>query len=170
MNPVQAAGSWSKRSVCPVGAVSKIIWSNSLVAVGSPSSLVNSSKAAISTVHAPESCSSMLATAASGSTPRYGPTTRSRYACAEASGSMFSADRPGTSGTGVGTPFSCTPNTSSRFEAGSVLTSNTRPPRSARATAVAQASDVFPTPPFPVKNRMRVASDNTFEPFMAARD
>ncbi len=74
----QAAGSSSNRSVCPVGAVSKMTWSNWAVTASSPSSFENSSNAAISTVHAPESCSSMLATATAGSTPRYGPTTRSR--------------------------------------------------------------------------------------------
>ena len=42
------------------------------------SSAVNSSKAAISVVQAPESCSSMPFTTASGSTPRTGPTMRSR--------------------------------------------------------------------------------------------
>ena len=78
MNVDHAAGSSSSRSVCPVGAVSKITWSNAAVATLSPSSFENSSKAAISTVQAPESCSSMLATATAGNTPRYGPTTRSR--------------------------------------------------------------------------------------------
>ena len=40
------------------------------VAAASPRRRVNSSNAAISTVHAPDSCSSMLRSAASGSTPR----------------------------------------------------------------------------------------------------
>ena len=74
----QAAGSSSSRSVWPVGAVSKMTWSYSRVTSALPSSLVNSSNAAISSVQAPESCYSMLATALAGSTPRYGPTTRSR--------------------------------------------------------------------------------------------
>jgi hypothetical protein len=78
MKPVHAAGSSSRRSVWPVGAVSKTTWSNAAVAASSPSSFENSSNAAISTVQAPESCSSMLATATAGSTPRYGPTMRSR--------------------------------------------------------------------------------------------
>src|SRR5512142_149071 len=69
---------------------------------------------------------------------------------------MFIAQRPGTSGTGVGRPASLTPKTSSRFEAGSVLTKSTRWPRSARPTAVAPATEVLPTPPLPVKNRFRV--------------
>ena len=77
-NPVQAEGSVRSRSVCPVGAVSNRTWSNSAVAAGSPSSRANSSNAAISTVQAPESCSSMLFTAAGGRSSRYGPTTRSR--------------------------------------------------------------------------------------------
>ena len=37
------------------------------------------------------------------------------------------------------------------LEAGSVLTTRTRFPASANASAVAQASEVFPTPPLPVK-------------------
>ncbi len=69
---------------------------------------------------------------------------------------MFSADSPDTFGTGVGVAESFTPSTSSRFEAGSVLTSSTRFPASARPIAVAQAAEVLPTPPLPVKNRMRV--------------
>src|SRR5512135_177332 len=69
---------------------------------------------------------------------------------------MFIAQRPGTPGTGVGRPASSTPKTSSRFEAGSVLTRSTRWPRSARPTAVAPATEVLPTPPLPVKNRFRV--------------
>ena len=44
----------------------------------SVSSAVNSSKAAISVVQAPESCSSMPLTTASGRLPRTGPTIRSR--------------------------------------------------------------------------------------------
>ena len=157
MKPFQAEGNDNSRSVCPVGAVSNRTWSKSAVVPGSPKSRENSSKAAISTVQEPESCSSMLMMAASGSTPRYGPTRRSRYSRAAASGSTFKAHRPGTSGTGVGLPPSETPSTSSRFDAGSVLTSSTRFPRSANSTAVAQASEVFPTPPLPVKNRFRVA-------------
>src|SRR5512135_543827 len=69
---------------------------------------------------------------------------------------MFIAERPGTPGTGVGRPASSTPKTSSRFEAGSVLTRSTRRPWSARPTAVAPATEVLPTPPLPVKNRFRV--------------
>ena len=78
MNSLHADGSVSRRSVWPVGAVSKITWSNSAVLSGYPSSLENSSNAAISTVHAPENCSSMLAMAAGGRIPRYGATMRSR--------------------------------------------------------------------------------------------
>ena len=43
--------------------------------------------------------------------------------------------------------------TSCRFDAGSVLMSRTCFPASARATAVAQATDVLPTPPLPVRKR-----------------
>jgi hypothetical protein len=63
-------GQLEQRSVWPVGAVSKMTWSNARRSRSSPSSLENSSNAAISTVHAPESCSSMLRSAAVGSTPR----------------------------------------------------------------------------------------------------
>ena len=69
---------------------------------------------------------------------------------------MFIADRRGTDDSGVGTADSDVPSTSSRLDAGSVLTSNTRRPASARAIAVALAAEVLPTPPFPVKNSMRV--------------
>ena len=48
-----------------------------------------------------------------------------------------------------------TSNTCPTLEAGSVLTSNTRLPASASCTAVAQAMEVLPTPPLPVKNRKR---------------
>ena len=67
MNPDHADGRVSSRNVCPVGAVSKITWSNAAVAVASPRRRENSSKAAISSVQEPENCSSMLATAAAGS-------------------------------------------------------------------------------------------------------
>src|ERR1700687_5070658 len=53
-------------------------------------------------------------------------------------------------------------NTSSRLDAGSVLTSRTECPRSASATATAQEVEVFPTPPLPVKNRFRAGRSNTF--------
>ena len=67
---VQAAGNLSRRRVCPVGAVSNTMWSKTPVASWSARSLVNSLKAAISTVQAPESCSSMLVMEASGRTLR----------------------------------------------------------------------------------------------------
>ena len=54
-------------------------------------------------------------------------------------------------GTGTGVEPSGTSSTSSRFDAGSVLTRSTRAPESAKPIAVAQAMDVLPTPPFPVK-------------------
>src|ERR1035437_4682638 len=68
---------------------------------------------------------------------------------------MFNAKRFGTPGICVGVEANCWPRTSSRLDAGSVLTSKTRRPRSARAMAEAQARDVFPTPPLPVKKRKR---------------
>ena len=95
----------------------------------------------------------MLRTVASGRTPRYGPTIRSRYSAAATSGSRFIASRRGTPGTPVGEEPSFTARTSSRFDAGSVLRSRTRRPLSAKAIAVADEIDVLPTPPFPVKNR-----------------
>ena len=78
MNSVQAEGSRKRRSVCPVGAVSKMTWSKLPPGPVAAISPVNSSKAATSTVHPPDSCSSIRLTASSGSTPRYGPTERSR--------------------------------------------------------------------------------------------
>ena len=102
INPDHADGRVSSRSVCPVGAVSKITWSNTEVALASPKSRENSSNAAISSVQEPENCSSMLAIAVAGSCDRYGPTIRSRYSAADFSGSRFIAESPGTEGTGVG--------------------------------------------------------------------
>src|SRR5512145_3061872 len=81
---------------------------------------------------------------------------RSRYWRAASMGSTFSAHRPGTPGIAVGVEERFVPSTSSRFDAGSVLTSSTRLPASASAIAVALAVEVLPTPPFPVKKRMRV--------------
>src|SRR6188768_2997184 len=69
---------------------------------------------------------------------------------------MFKAASLGTCGTSVGLEQSFTPSTSSRLEAGSVLTKSTRLPSSAKAIAVAQAAEVLPTPPLPVKKSMRV--------------
>src|SRR4051812_42055985 len=71
---------------------------------------------------------------------------------------MFSAERRDTLEIRVGLVVSLVPSTSSKFDAGSVLTSNTRLPLSARVMAVAQATEVLPTPPLPVKNTMRRGS------------
>ena len=89
--------------------------------------------------------------------PRYPLRVRSQRPSATACGSRLSAESPGTAGSAVGCDESVSPSTASRFEAGSVLTSKIRFPRSVRVTAVAQATQVFPTPPFPAKNRKRVA-------------
>ena len=72
MKLLHAPGSWSIRMVWPVGAVSKTIWSYSSRNAMSVRSAVNSSNAAISVVHAPDSCSSIPATTSSGSSPRTG--------------------------------------------------------------------------------------------------
>src|SRR5450755_2471470 len=48
------------------------------------------------------------------------------------------------------------PNISSRLDAGSVLTKSTVLPPSTSAKAAAQAIEVLPTPPLPVKNKKRV--------------
>ena len=53
--PVQALGRLSSRKVCPVGGVSKTMWSS--VSAPSASSDENSSKEAISVAQAPDSCS-----------------------------------------------------------------------------------------------------------------
>ena len=45
------------------------------------------------------------------------------------------------------------PNTCPTLEAGSVLTNNTLRPESANEIAAAQANEVLPTPPLPVKNK-----------------
>ena len=106
-------------------------------------------------VQEPESCSVMEATSASGSRPRTGPTMRSRYASAAWSGSISSADNPGTSGTAVMMLPIVSPNTCPTLEAGSVLTNKTFLPWPARRIAVAHATEVLPTPPLPVKKRKR---------------
>jgi hypothetical protein len=72
--------------------------------------------------------------------------------------SIFMAESPGADRTDVGVSDRPTPSISSRLEAGSVLTSRTRRPRSARQMAVAHASEVLPTPPLPVKNRKGVGA------------
>jgi hypothetical protein len=95
-------------------------WSNLAVSWGAARTAVNSLNAAISTVHAPDSCSSMLRTADSGSTPRYGPTARSLNASAAASGSRLATNKPSTPGTGIGSGDAEMPNRSSRLDAGSV--------------------------------------------------
>ena len=72
-------GNVISRRVWPVGAVSKMTWSKPAVAPGSPSSRENSSKAAISSrAGAGELFLHALAATASGSLPRYGPTSFSR--------------------------------------------------------------------------------------------
>ncbi len=53
-------------------------------------------------------------------------------------------------------------NTWPTLDAGSVLTSNTWRPASASVIAVAQAIEVLPTPPLPVKNRKRGARSRNF--------
>ncbi len=95
----------------------------------------------------------MLAIADSGSTPRYGPTARSLNAAAAASGSRFATNSPLHSRDRRRLEPALTPNTSSRFDAGSVEMMSVRLPASASATATALAVVVFPTPPLPVKNR-----------------
>src|SRR6187399_1425951 len=70
---------------------------------------------------------------------------------------MLRANSPVTPTTGRGTPASGVSSTSSRLDAGSVLTRSTLRPRSASATAVAHATLVLPTPPLPVKKRLRGA-------------
>ena len=71
-NPDQADSRIKRRSVCPVGTVAKITWSYVHLAEASPSRRANLSNAAISRVHEPEHCSSILAIAVSGRRPRSG--------------------------------------------------------------------------------------------------
>src|ERR1035437_1807910 len=61
-------------------------------------------------------------------------------------------------GTATGRLPRGTSNISSRLDAGSVLTSRTDLPLSVSAKAAAQAIEVLPTPPLPVKNKKRVGS------------
>ena len=121
----------------------------------------NSSNAAISVVHAPESCSRMVWSSSSVFTPPYGAMTRSRYAsrrppdrrswrrgpvrlalCVGAFPSSCRASRRGS------TPDRCSPAARAC-------------PRSARERR-AHASAVFPTPPLPVKKRCREGERNGF--------
>src|ERR1035437_2779718 len=55
-----------------------------------------------------------------------------------------------------------TPNTWPTLDAGSVLTNSTRCPASASWMAVAQAIEVLPTPPLPVKKRKRGGCSRKF--------
>jgi len=70
MKLLHADGSCSIRSVWPVGAVSKMMWSYSRCTSSSVMKPENSLNAAISMVQEPESCSSMLAMTDAGSLPR----------------------------------------------------------------------------------------------------
>ncbi len=67
--------------------------------------------------------------------------------------SISSADNPLTAAMAVMLLPIWVSNTWPTFDAGSVLTSSTRLPLSHKATALAHASDVLPTPPLPVKKR-----------------
>ncbi len=155
----QASGSSRRRTVCPVGAVSKITRSKASPLVGTSAGAVGSrksakrSKAATSAVHGPASCSSMTATICSGKISRIGASVRSVYSAVALSGSISIAHRPGTPAIAVmAWPMGCS-NTSARLDAGSVVTIRTRRPASASATAVVQAIVVLPTPPLPEKKR-----------------
>ena len=96
---------------------------------GSPSSSANSSNAAISTVQAPDELSSMLATAVVGQQPAVGTddplaicgAPRPRDRC---SSRAAPARRRWPPGAAAASEVS---STSSRFDAGSVVTSSTRP-------------------------------------------
>jgi hypothetical protein len=70
---------------------------------------------------------------------------------------MFNASTPDDPDTLTGRLPSLVLRTASRFDAGSVLTIRTLRPESPSRVALAQAREVFPTPPFPVKNRWRGA-------------
>ena len=100
-------------------------------------------------VQAPDSCSRTSGLSASLTWA----STRCRYDSAALSGSMFSTDSPDAPGTVTAWLLSLMPSISSRFDAASVLTSNTFLPASASASAAAVDSEVLPTPPLPVKKR-----------------
>src|SRR5674476_1458198 len=117
-------------------------------------------------VQEPDSCSVIDASSLSGRSPRTGAMIRSRYASAACSGLISIADSPGTCSMGVTAFPMVTPRTWLTLEAGSVLTSRTRLPWLTRCKAVAQATDVLPAPPLPVKNRNRGGLSRNF---MAAR-
>ena len=114
---------------------------------------MNSLNEAISVVQDPESCSVTSARSLTERKSRIGASARWRYSSAAASGSISSASSPATPTIGVIAYPTRWSKTWPTFEAGSVETSRTRLPRRARSTAVAQAMLVFPTPPFPVRNK-----------------
>jgi len=69
-------------------------------------------------VHEPDSCSVIAAISASGSSPRTGPTMRSRYASAACCGSISNADRPSTAEISVMVFPTVSPKTCPTLEAG----------------------------------------------------
>ena len=152
-----AAGSSSRRRVWPVGAVSKMTWSNAARGVWRPRAASRTrrtrrSRRCTRPRAAPPCWRRRPRAARRGRARRRARGSRARPARDRCSARRARA-RPARPSA---TRSSVTPSTSSRFEAGSVLTSSTRLPASARPMAVAQAEEVLPTPPLPVKNRMRV--------------
>ena len=123
-------------SVCPVGAVSI----TTKCRRDSWTTLENCRNTATSSVHGDNRSS---ARAARPSSSRFRPLvsiTWLRYSSMAASGSMRETVRPGIE------PWSV----SVRCAAGSVVVRWTACPRFARATAMAAATVVFPTPPLPI--------------------
>ena len=86
----------------------------------------------------------------------FGPAPLRDRISAAAVGSILRTCRRSAPGTATGTLPKGTSNISSRLDAGSVLTRSTDLPPSTSARAAAQAIEVLPTPPLPVKNKKRV--------------
>ncbi|MNF60822.1 hypothetical protein D3C84_424450 [compost metagenome] len=120
--------------------------------------LENSSNEAISVVQAPDKPSFIFFISSGGAIPCNGSITLSRYSSAEASGLILMVNRFFKFVCCFILSLTSVCNTSSKLDAGSVLIKRTFFPLSASFIAVAQARDVLPTPPFPVKNKYFVYS------------
>ena len=148
------SGSAKKRRVCPVGAVSNTITSQS----GFSRCLSNSSNAIASS-----NPGRIISDAfKSGfSPPINGPKLSVSFGMWSeilASGSNSKPHNPSTPSTAVGSGPNCTPRLSDVLCAGSLLTKRTFRPESANPTAVEVEVVVLPTPPFPPKRSSRAIS------------
>ena len=137
-------------------------------AAGSPRSRANRSNAAISTVHAPESSSSIRERLPPGPT-RDTARRRARGTPSPLLGIDVERVGPGTPGTRAARPTAEAPSTSSRFEAGSVLTRRRGAPVGQRYGDSAGERRLPDATPLPVKKRNRVGASRSRRPAEAGR-